>query len=223
MQIKYKKSLKDYKYLIMFDLASKVTGVCLYDLINNKPIKTYVLKVKGINTSPVIELYEILGNFFEEINKSGFLFEEVLVSFEAMPTQMHSSFTTIQTFLALAKAHATIDLFLSIHNIDVYDDVGVYPASTHAYFKKIVSCNKDEKITKELIRDYVVQSYPHLEMTTLDESDAVFLSKTFVESKWNKDLDEKIKELKRHKKTLKANHAILKVEEEIKQMQDYKN
>ena len=215
MEIKYKKSLKDYKYLIMFDLASKITGVCIYDLIKEKPIKTQVITVKGKNTLPVVELFNSLDNFFTEITKKGILREDILVSFEAMPTQMHSAASTIQTFMALAKSHAILDLYLAQNNIDVYDHVGVYPISTHSYYKKMANVSKEQKVTKEDIRNYVIELYPELKDITLDESDAVFLAKTFIEVKWNKDLDEEIRAWKKHGKTLKINSAIKKNEEKI--------
>ena len=40
MQIKFTQHLEKYKYLIMFDLASKVSGVCVWDIKASKPLKT---------------------------------------------------------------------------------------------------------------------------------------------------------------------------------------
>ena len=61
-----------------------------------------------------------------------------------------------------------------------------------------------------------------MQTTTLDETDAVFLAKTLCEVKWNNDVDERVREEKRHRKTLKAAHAIDAVDKEIERLKDLK-
>lgn len=221
MEIKFNIAFSTYRYLVMFDLASKVTGVCLWDIKNNKPVQTSILKVSGQQELPAAELYNLIDNYFQALNKSGILLSEVIVYKEAMPTQLRGGNSTVQTFIALARSHAILDLYTYMHNIAIYDYTGVYPASTHAYFKKIKGWSNDHSVQKADIRDYIQQEYK-LENLSLDESDSVFLAKTFVDVKWNKDLDEKIKEIKRHCKTLKANHAIEACGKEIQWLVDLK-
>ena len=216
MQVKFTKKITDYKYLVMFDLASRVSGVCLWDLIKNIPISTDKIIVSGELELPVAEQYLLIDQYFQKIQtKYNIKKEEILVSFEAAPSQIRSgNASTIQTFIALAKSHAILDYFLYSNDIATYDYVGVYPITTHAFFKQIMGLGKDDKVKKEDIREYLYKEY-NLSNLSLDESDAIFLALTLVKSKWNKDIQEKIREKKRHKKTLKAPHAIKAVEEEI--------
>lgn len=69
MQIKFQKSLKEYDYLIMFDLASRVSGVCIWDLHNNRPLRTEIIKVTGSSELPVAELYDALSCFFNNLER----------------------------------------------------------------------------------------------------------------------------------------------------------
>ena len=119
----------------------------------------------------------------------------------------------------MAKAHAILDLYLYQHDIDVYDYVGIYPITTHNYLKKILNKSKADKVDKDDIKKYVVDYYKLKQDITFDESDAVFLAKTLIDVKWNKDIDEEIKVKKRHKKTLKAQHAIKNVDDQIKELE----
>lgn len=222
MEIKCKKRITDYDYLIMFDLASKVTGVCVWDIKNRIPFCTKVIKVKDGCELPFAELKEKIRGLFEELNKQ-FDLRKCFVSKEMMPTQIHGGSSTVQTFVALAKSHAILDVFCYENGVDCYDYKGVAPATTHAHYKHLVGLGAKDKVTKEMVRDYLYEIYPdRMKTTTLDETDAVFLAKTLCELKWNNDIDEKIREEKRHKKELKAAHAIAAVNEEIKRLRGLK-
>lgn len=222
MEIKFKKKLSTYDYLLMFDLASKVSGICLFDLRHHTARFTRVLKVTGELDLPSAELAQKLDRFFLSLKEEGYDLSKILVAKEAMPVQLRGGSSTVQTFIAMARSHAVLDNYLYEHNIDTYDYVGVYPISTHAYYKKLTNAPADTKVTKEGIRDLVLKLYPDLNIITLDESDAVFLAKTLIDVKWNKDLDEAIREQKRHRKTLKAPHAIAAVDEKIKALAEMK-
>jgi hypothetical protein len=124
-------------------------------------------------------------------------------------------FTTAKTLIALGKAHASLDIYLEEKGLDYYDLLGVAPATTHSYFRKIKGLPPSAKVEKTDVRDYLISEYGVGEGLTLDETDAVFLAKTFVEVFWNKDLDEAIREKKRHMKTLKAANAIERTKGEI--------
>lgn len=110
MQIKFQKSLLDFKYLVMFDLASKITGVCVWDLNQCKPINVQVLKTSNNYELQVADLYHLLKNYFAFLSKKlNINLDDVLVYKEAMPTQLHGGSSTIQTFIALARSHAILE------------------------------------------------------------------------------------------------------------------
>ena len=169
---------------------------------------------------PASELYDLIDNYFDRLNKTGILLEEVLVSFESAPMQA-GRFTTAQTLISLGKSHAVLDLYCYRNNIAEYDYVGVAPITTHSYFKKIKELDSKAPVEKEDIHQYVIDTYG-LDTKFLDESDAVFLAQTLLECRWDKDITEKIKEIKRHRKTLKAAHAIKSCDEEIARLNELK-
>ena len=217
MIVKGNKKITDFKFLLMFDLASKLTGVCLWDLSQKLPVYTEQINAsKGSPDLVIGELYKQLSELFEKLkNKYGATKENMFVSFEAAPSQIRGgNGSTIQTFVALARAHATLDLYTVLNNYNVYDYSGIYPITTHNYLKKITNMGKTDKVEKSDTKKYVCSEY-HLGDISYDEADAVFLAKTLVELKWNNDIQELIREQKRHKKELKAAHAIASVEEQI--------
>ena len=185
MIVKGNKKITDYKYLIMFDLASKLTGVCVWDLIQKKPVKTEQIKVNVDSKRLAVgQLYELIKKFLIEVEEEFKInSENYFISFEAAPSQIRGGGgSTIQTFVALARAHATLDLYTFLEGRDVYDYVGIYPISTHAYLKKLVGFDKDHKVTKDDIKDYVYKTYG-VGGVSYDETDAVFLAKTLVDCK----------------------------------------
>ena len=221
MIVKGNKKITEYKYLIMFDLASKLTGICVWDLEQKKPVKTEQIKVNTDDDKLAVgQLYELIEEFFLKIEKELKITKEnYFISFEAAPSQIRGGGgSTIQTFVALARAHAILDIYTFLQGQDVYDYVGVYPISTHAYLKKIESFDKDHKITKDDIKDYIYKTYG-IKNVSYDETDAIFLAQTLVENKWNNDIKEKIRDIKRHKKTLKMQYAIDSCDDEIKRLE----
>ncbi len=219
MEIKGKKKISDFDYLIMFDLASRVSGVCVWDIKKKRPYGVYKIEVDKEKVElPAAELYNKIGLLFGELEKEIDL-TAVFVSKEAMPCQVHGGNSTIQTFLALARSHAILDYYMYEHNIPVYDYIGVYPISAHSYLKKIMGKDGNYKVQKTDIKDYVCDQYD-LDIEVLDESDAVFLAQTLVESKWNKDLQGMIKEEKKHKKGLKIKSAVEKHNQEIDRLEN---
>lgn len=223
MQIKFKRDIKKYDYLVMFDLASKTTGVCVFDLRTMKPVETYILQVKGEYELPVAELKMELENFFEYLEEDcGYDLRTILVFKEAPPAQVRGTQSTIQTFIALAKSHAILDTVLFDNGIDCYDYIGIYPISTHCYCRKLMNLSKQDKITKDAVRECVYASYGKFKELTYDEADAVMLAKTFLEVKWNNDLDEEIRKHKKHKKSLKMKNAIEAEQKEIERLENLK-
>ena len=224
MQIKFKKNIKDFKYLVMFDLASINTGVCLWDLQKNEPILTQTLRVRGEQELPAAELIDLIIHFFNTlVFKLGSVSnKDVLVMKEAMPTQLRGGSSTVQTFLALARSHCALDTCMFQNDVAVYDYVGIYPSTWHNYFKRIKGLGKDQKVTKEDVHEYIVSKYNLEQDISMDESDAVFMCEAFLNVKWDNDLKERILEVKRHRKTLKAPHAIKSCDEEIERLNGLK-
>ena len=225
MQIKFQQKITNYKYLLSFDLASTNTGVCLWDIQKNKPLQTSLLKVTGKQDLNAAELSKLIKEYFVFLQEECKIDinHDILVIKEAMPSQVHGGSSTVQTFIALARSHCVLDLFLSENNIPTYDYIGIYPITWHNYFKKLINGDKDLKITKELVHDYVVHNFGLQDDIQLDESDAVFMCFTFLSIKWNNDIQEQIREVKRHKKLLKAAHAIKVQDAEIERLLSLKN
>ena len=218
MEIKFKDKMDSYKYLVMFDLASKVTGVCVWNIAKKEPLCTTVIRVKDGTGLPAAELKTRINALFDELDKE-IGRENYFVSKEMMPTQIHGGSSTVQTFVALAKSHAILDVCCYEKGIPCYDYKGVAPATTHAYYRRLNGLSPQDKVTKEMVSEYLYDSFSNLlKATTLDETDAVFLAKTLCESKWDKDIEEKIREEKRHRKELKAPHAIAAVDAEIERL-----
>lgn len=221
MKIKLQHSIFEYKYLVMFDLASHITGVCVWDIQNNIPLTTSVIETNKNAELPAADLYNHLDLFFHQLNEQGIKNSEILVYQEAMPTQIKGGGSTVQTFLSLARSHSILDLYTYKNNIAVYDYIGIYPISTHAYLKKIRGWDNKHKVEKIDIRDYIEEEYKLMGLT-YDESDAVFLAKTFIDIKWNKDIDEAIKAVRKHSKELKSERGINTCLEEIKRLEGLK-
>lgn len=219
MEIKFTKKLSDYDWLVMFDLATKSTGVCVWDLKNGRPAFTHNIVTTGNTGNRAKELWDGLDRFF-----MGFMLKgnpKVLVHRELCPVQQ-GRFTTAKTLISLGKSHAVLDLYLAENGFDYYDLEGVSPSTTHAYFRRLNGLGAKDKVEKEDMRAYLAEEYGIDPKTGLDETDAIFLAKTFVESFWDKQIDEEIKERKRHRKTLKAPSAIAAVDAEIERLKGLK-
>jgi len=214
MRVKFQKGLEEYTHLVMFDLATRVSGVCVWDIREQRPLFTTVLRVKEGVELPAASLYEELDKLFADIENRGIDLKNILIYQEAMPAQVSGGNSTVQTFISLARSHAILDLYTFVKGLAVYDYTGVFPVSTHAYLRRILGRERTEKVTKQDILSYVKEKYD-LESLTFDESDAVFLAETFINVKWNKDLQEEIRDIKRHIKELvdPKRIAVLKKEQ----------
>ena len=206
MEIKFKKKLSDYDFLVMFDLATKNTGVCIWDIKNAKPIETQTLVTSNSSWSMAIGLWDTLDGFFMDLIKK-YKPNGLLVYREAAP-YAQGKFTTSKTLVALGKAHAVLDLAIHKYGLDTFDESGISPMTTHAHYRRLKNLPSTAKVTKEDLRDYLKEKYGLVPKTGLDETDAAFLCVTFVESFWDKTIDEEVKAEKRHRKTLKAAKAI---------------
>lgn len=223
MEIKFEKKLSDYDYLVMFDLATRSTGVCVWSLPEGKPLWTTNITTTGKTGNRARELWDGLDRFFLDFSdKLGEgAFPKTLVHRELCPVQQ-GRFTTAKTLISLGKAHAILDLYLSEKGLDYYDLEGVSPSTTHSYFRRLRGLGPKDKVEKEDVRAYLAEEVGIDPALGLDESDAMFLAKTFQEVYWDKQLDEEIKEKKKHRKTLKAPAALASVDREIERLKSLK-
>ena len=222
MEIKFKKKLSDYDLLVMFDLATKNTGVCVWDIKSAKPLETHTLVAggKGSSGSMTVDLWNVLDGFFLDLIKK-YDSRAILVYREAAP-YAQGKFTTSKTLVALGKAHAVLDLAIHKYDLATFDDYGISPMTTHSHYKHLMGLPASAKVTKENLRDYIKEKYGITPEKGLDETDAAFLCVTFVESFWDKAIDEEIKTEKRHRKTLKAAKAIEAIDARIAELKDMK-
>jgi hypothetical protein len=199
------------KAILMFDLASHITGWCLYDADKGRPLAHGIITVDRTGANPDYDLKEQLKKTI-----TSFRSDDIMVSAEAMPTQLRGGSSTIKTFIAMAQAHSDLAIACAEAQAPMYDRIGVYPASTHAYLRRLLGKSMDFKPEKEDIRAYCAALWGFDERSvTYDESDAMFLAKTLVDVKWDKDIDEETKELRRHRKELKEPSAMAKIDKEI--------
>jgi hypothetical protein len=198
-------------HILMFDLASHITGWCLYDSVRGIPLRHGLIVVDRDGPNPDYDLKEQLKKTISSVQS-----DDLIVSTEAMPTQLRGGSSTIKTFIAMAQAHSDLAIACAEAGVRMYDRIGVYPASTHAYLRRLLGKGKDFAPTKDDIRSYCCQLWRlNIESVSYDESDAMFLAKTLIDVKWDKDIDERIKDLKRHRKGLKEPSAIAKIDTEI--------
>lgn len=215
MEIKFTKKLSDYDYIVMFDLATRSTGVCVWNVKAQRPEYTENIVTSGKTDNRAAELLKALDDFFVRfLHVTGAAKDRVLVYRELCPIQQ-GRFTTAKTLISLGKSHAVLDIYLAEHGYDYYDLEGVSPSTTHAYFRRLSGLDSRAKVEKEDIRRYLVSEYRIDPNLGLDESDAIFLAKTFVERFWNAGIDEECREIRRHIKTLKSPRAIEAQKERI--------
>lgn len=223
MEAKFRKKLSDYDYLVMFDLATGSTGVCVWDIAKARPVLTRNLLTTGKTGNRAKELWDALDGFFVDVafQLGGAPIDRMLFYRELCPLQQ-GKFTTAKTLISLGKSHAVLDLYLSMNDCDYYDLEGVSPSTTHAHFRELSGLGTKEKVTKEMVRDYLVKEYGIDPKTGLDETDSIFLAKTFVERFWDKEIDEEKRNVKRHMKTLKAPNAIAACKARIAELDSLK-
>jgi len=215
MEIKFTKKLSDYDYLVMFDLATKSTGVCVWNIKTARPEYTENIVTTGKTGNRAKELMDGLDAFLVRFaHRLRAPKEKVLVYRELCPIQQ-GKFTTAKTLISLGKSHAVLDIYLAEHGYDYYDLDGVSPSTTHAHFRRLTGLDSRTKVEKEDVRKYLVSEYGIDPNLGLDETDAIFLSKTFVERFWNSEIDEECRAIRRHMKELKAQKAIENLKERI--------
>ena len=205
--VKFNKNIRDYQYILSFDLAKRVSGYSLWDFKNDK------ILLCGIIDTHQAKSDFIWGYFYEEVtgviqkaidiiggqNKSDLLF----VTKEKLPTQ-NGPHSTIETLQGLAQAHSVFDLAVFHSGVEVYDYEGVHSVSVKAYFKTLI--DGIEKPQKEDIASYIKSRFDKTRFDdyTYDVTDALAVALTLVGRKYEVDIKENIKGLKKELKVAKS-------------------
>ena len=127
----------------------------------------------------------------------------------------------MQTLQSLAQAHAIMELAVhNSNNVELYDEHGIHSTSVKALFKT-PDCPKPQKsdIRKALVKEYQLDD----SKLTDDVSDSIAVVHTLLTKRWNQDIDERIKELKKEIKNLKVAHAKEQRQAEIDKLSQMKN
>lgn len=215
MFYKFQKPLSEIGYIISFDLALYKTGVSIYDIANKTICQTDKIEVSHTDETPVATLYELLKDYLTKaVKKYGQL---IMIVKEAMPAQA-GRFTTIATLQTLAKAHAALDIAVSkVNGTDFYDETGIHAVSVKALFKT-EDCPKP---TKGDIKIAVCDKFG-LDKSRLsdDESDSIAVIYTLLKKKWNADIKDEIKRVKKEMKSLKQERAIEAHQKRIEELEN---
>ena len=215
--IKFTKPLSDYSYILSFDLAKRLSGYTLYDIKKDK-----VILAGTIDTTKNKDEY-IWSYFYNAVtdvissldNKSN-----VFIVKERLPNQ-NGRFSTIDTLQGLAQAHAVFDLAVVHSGIEVYDYEGIHATSVKAYFKNLTDCEKPQK---EDIAEYLKQRFSDFDFSQypFDVTDSLAVTLTLIDKKWNLDVAERIKELKKEQKSAKSENKIARLKDEIIRLESLK-
>ena len=214
--IKCIKSLKEYQYILSFDLAKKITGYSLLDIQNNKVVLAGMINTAECKDDFVWDYYynqilAVLDHCLIEIGREN---EDLLfVTKERLPNQ-NGKFSTIDTLQSLAQVHAIFDLAVYHKGLEVYDYEGIHSVSVKAYFKSLLNIDKPQK---EDIAEHIRKVYKDFDFSeySLDVTDSLAVSMTLIGKKYNNDIAEEVKILKKELKNTKSNNKIEKIKNKI--------
>lgn len=211
--MKYKKKLKDIPYIIGVDLALYRTGICVYHPDTDEFTDLQEIQVPHETDIPMLTLCQGLSQYFQDViakyGKGGIVVQE------AMPAQA-GPHSTINTLQALAKAHGILELCVCLSDgLYRYDKIGVYSVSVKALFKT----EEIQKPTKQDIQAALEEIY-NFDFANMTEniSDAMAVVYTLVNRKWDNDVKDRKREIKREIKTLKSERAIKTHEKELERL-----
>lgn len=216
MEIKFKNKLENYDYIIGIDLANYKTGLCVYSIKQNRFVDFIEIEVSKQSEDKIFELYNKLDKFFVDLatKNPGKYF----IVKEACPSQ-NGPFSTISTLQSLAQAHAVLDIVAHLHDVPFYDYRGVHSITVKAFFRT----KENSKPQKEDIRKEIVSAY-NLDNTKLTDniSDSMGVVHVFIHKKWNADIDQEIKNIKKEIKALKKEEAVNIRKDKIQALEDIK-
>ena len=216
--VKYNNCLKDYGYILSFDLAKQKTGWALVNIKTNQAERFGVIVSDEKADSIWENLYDKISNVL--LGVKAYCIgkrEKFFVTKERLPNQA-GKFTTIQSLQSLAQIHSIWELACFKCGVNVYDLDGIHSVSVKAFFKRKYGIEKPTKedIAKCVCKDYSFElgEYPE------DVTDAAACIMTFVEYKWNDDVKGKIKELKKSKEKYKSNKKLEELDAEMQRLRD---
>lgn len=225
MNIKFQKLLSDYKYLLSFDLAKKISGWSLWDFKNDEILLTGIIDTSKMSNTDMIWSYfsnqinKVIGRCLEKIpdNESNSL----LITKEQLPVQ-NGRFSTIATLQSLAQVHAIFDLTVFQLGVDTYDDIGVHSVAVKAYFRKLLDIQSPQK---EDIANWIYQKYKTYNFSgfPFDVTDSLGVGITLINKKWNADIQSEITQIKKEIKGAKAPSKITRLKEEVERLQSLKS
>lgn len=211
--LKFNQKITDFQYVLSFDLAKHISGYSLIDIVNNKVIYAGVIDTKKAKNDFVWDyFYTSVSDVINEcVNKVGN--QKLLITKERLPSQ-NGRFSTIDTLQGLAQAHAIFDLAVCRSGEQFYDYDGVHSVSVKAHFKTLTGLDKPQK---EDIAEYIQKRYKDFNFNEypLDVTDSIAVTITLIEKKYNSDINERIKMVKKEIKKAKANIKINKLKEEV--------
>lgn len=217
--VKFKKRLADFQYALSFDLAKHQTGYSLVNILNKEIVDCGLIICDSDNPDIWLDMEEKISNVIESVIKR-FGIENFFVVKEAMPKQA-GRFTTISTLSALAQSHAILSFACSKLGVNIYDLIGVAAVSEKAVFKQLTGIEKPEKedIFESVLKIYKIQESLK-SVLNYDITDSVAVVETLVSKKWNSDIQQEVKELKKIQKKYKTEKKQMEIENEISRLFD---
>ena len=207
--VKYNCDLSNYDYILGFDLAKQKTGWALVNIKSNRVEMSGIIILNEKVDSVWLDIYDKITVVLEDVKRhcqnSG---KKFFVLKEKLPNQA-GKFTTIASLQGLAQVHAIWELACEKSGVEVYDFEGVHSVSVKAFFKRRYDVEKPQK---EDIAKLVCENYCFdIGDSPLDITDAIACVQTLVEYKWNEDIKDKIKELKKEQKNYKTEKKQLEI------------
>ena len=195
------KDLSDKRYILSLDLSFANSGYSIYSLKTRNIVEsgTFSTKSSSLHGERLRKIYQTVKGIYKRYPDCHIIKETLL--------QQAGKFSTIATLQSLAKSHAVIEMYYPI-----IDDI--HPIS----IKHAVGGHRAAK--KEEIRDIINELYG-LDIENLDESDSVAVLRTFL-IKFNKEIDEDIKDINKKIKSLTTEQAINNNKEKIKELENRK-
>lgn len=215
--LKYNYDLSNYDYSLSFDLAKHTTGWALVDIKNRRVIMSGAIIVQESLDSVWDDLYRQIVAVIQQTQERCLAEQKAFfVVKEKLPNQV-GAFTTIASLQALAQTHAVWELACVHTGAEVYDFEGVHAVSVKAFFKRQYGIDKPQKedIARCVEMKYSFQTPP----TSMDITDAVAVVQTLTDYKWNADIKEHIKQLKKDLKKYKSPKKIRELTDAIENVQ----
>ena len=215
--VKYNYDLSNYDYVLSFDLAKQKTGWALVDIKSNR-IEDFGMIILDEKADSVwLNIYDKIAAVLENAKRyCSKLEKRFFVLKEKLPNQA-GKFTTIASLQGLAQVHAIWELVCDKSEVEIYDFDGVHSVSVKAFFKRKYEVEKPQK---EDIAKLVCENYCFdIGDNPLDITDAIACVQTLVEHKWNEDIKDKIKELKKEQKNYKTEKKKNQIAEEIQRLE----